>query len=120
MELASGNTVRGLDIAATNGRAVFGNGIAGATFDRVSTTGAGGGTGVRFDNATGTFTMSDLDAWSLVRVQGDKNTKEAAYHCNSRSYRSGGSYELPEGYDDPHAAPPSVTTYNGRDGEIDP
>ncbi len=76
--LASGNTVRGLDIAATNGRAIFGNNTAGATFDDVGTSGTGTGTGVRFDNATGTISITDLDVNSStgpgIDIQGGSAT----------------------------------------------
>ncbi len=61
IELASGNTIRGLDIAATNGLAITGNGVAGATIDEVGTSGTGTGNGVLFDGVTGTIAMTDLD-----------------------------------------------------------
>ena len=61
VELASGNTVRGLDIAATAGLAITGTGVAGATIDEVATSSSGSGNGVLFDGVTGTIAMTDLD-----------------------------------------------------------
>ncbi len=55
IDLASGNTIRGLNISGTQGLAIVGNGINGATIDRVSVSSSG----IDLQNTTGSFTFSD-------------------------------------------------------------
>ncbi len=67
--LASGNTIRGLDVGATPGAGITGTGIAGGTIDKVGITDSSAG-GISLNNATGTFTFSSLDIDSTAGTPG--------------------------------------------------